>query len=193
MYDDIKLWILGGRIFKTNTSEHMLTVGTLQPQEVPPTCWDHMKTYFATKFPNSRSENDSVLVVVYKLSKRVVFTKKTVNAEYIVHLFWKYVLYKHGGPNNLMSHRYPRFTTEYWPALTTSLVITRNLSTSDHPQNGRTTVEFYPGTCCNASGNHSNKPVIWDRYFPELEFELNASRHQSTKLTLFEIYIGPIP
>lgn len=63
----------------------------MSPHDIPTRCWEHITTDFVTEFPLSVSErgHDAVMVVVEKLSKRVVLIamNKTMGAKEVSHLF----------------------------------------------------------------------------------------------------------
>lgn len=67
------------------------------------------------------------------------------------------------------------------------------MATTDHPETDgqsersiQTLIEVLQPTI-------QSEPQDWDRYLPAMEFEINASRQESTKLSPFEIDIGRIP
>ena len=83
MYSEVKRLVVGCRTCQANKIEHARLAGLLQPHNVPNRCWDHVTTDFITELPTTKNGFDSILVMVEKLSKRVIFTptRKKVTAE----------------------------------------------------------------------------------------------------------------
>lgn len=111
MFEDIQRQVAGCKICLANKIERRKKSGLLIPQDVPQRCWKHITADFVTEFPKSNMGSDSVLVVVDKLSKRVVLiARKKNSAEEVVHLFEVNVFSKYGVPEKLTSDRDPKFT-----------------------------------------------------------------------------------
>lgn len=92
----------------------------------------------------------------------------------------------------LTSDREPYFTAAYWSDMTSFLGISRNNSTSYHPKTFMKSYNSILTLSSTLRGTIKEYLQHWDRYLPELEFELNASLHHSTKLAPFEVDIGRI-
>lgn len=141
-------------------------------------CWEHITADFLTEFLVSRKCNDSVLVVVYKLSKRLIFIPTTtdVTSQEVHQLLEAQVLPKHGVPSKLTSVRDQKFTAGYSETVIKSEGIGLNMYSTAHPETDGQS-ERSVQTLCNIV-----RPVIqiekenWDGLPPELEFELNSTK-----------------
>ena len=91
---------------------------------------------FITGLPRNQNQNDSIMVVVDKLSKEAHFipVKTTYKAANIADIFLKHIFRLHGVPKVIISDRDPKFTGNFWKSLFKGLNTTLNFSTSFHPQ-----------------------------------------------------------
>lgn len=195
MFEDIQRWVASCKVCLMNKHERQRTAGLLAPHDVPKRCWEHVTADFVTEFPTSTRGFDAVLVVVEKLSKRVVFipTRKDVTAEEVAKMFEAHIFSKFGIPKKLSSDRDPKFTAAYWKTMMEASGVTLNMSTTGHPQTDgqseraiQTLIEVLRPTV-------QSEPTNWDAFLPLLEFELNATRQESSQLTPFEIEMGRLP
>ena len=91
---------------------------------------------FITGLPRNQNQNDSIMVVVDKLSKAAHFIpiKTTYKATNIADIFLKKIFRLHGVPKVIILDRDPKFTGNFWKSLFKVLNTTLNFSTSFHPQ-----------------------------------------------------------
>ena len=94
-----------------------------------------MSLDFIIGLPRNQNLNDSIMVVVDKISKAMHFipVKTTYNAANIVDIFVKQIFHLHGIPKVIISNRDPMFTGNFWKSLFKGLNTTLNFSTSFHP------------------------------------------------------------
>ena len=96
---------------------------------------------FITGLPKKKRNNDSIMVVVDKLSKAAHFipVQSTYKATHIAHIFMQNVFKLHGLPKTIISDRDVKFTSAFWKTLFADLGTQLNFSTTYHPQtNGQT-------------------------------------------------------
>ncbi|MBW0486394.1 hypothetical protein O181_026109 [Austropuccinia psidii MF-1] len=88
-----------------------------------------------TQLPLSNSF-DSILVIVDRFSKMAVFipTISSITSLDLAHLFIKNIFSKHGLPSSIVSDRGSLFVSSFWTNLCQQLKISRDLSTSYHPE-----------------------------------------------------------
>ena len=91
---------------------------------------------FITGLPKSKKQNDSIFIVIDKLSKAAHFiliksTYKTMN---IADIFLKEIFRLHGIPKAIILDRDVKFTGNFWRSLFSRLETQLNFSTAYHPQ-----------------------------------------------------------
>ena len=118
---------------KDRTSTSSWVIATLP---IPSWKWEIISLDFITGLPKNQNQNDSIMVVVVKLSKAAHFiaVKTTFKAANIVDIFLKQIFRPHGVPKVIISNRDPKFTGNFRKSLFKGLNTTLNFSTSFHPQ-----------------------------------------------------------
>jgi DNA-binding transcriptional regulator WhiA len=91
---------------------------------------------FVTKLPKTMKKNDSIMVVVDKLTKATHFipVKTTHKAKNIVEIYMKEVSRIHGVPMEIVLDKDPNFTSNFWKGLFKGFGMDLNLSTMYHPE-----------------------------------------------------------
>ena len=76
------------------------------------------------------------MVVVDKLTKEAHFisVKYTHKTDGIAKIFMKEILKLHGFPNAIVSHKDPKFSSNFWKGLFADLCTKLNFNNSYHPQ-----------------------------------------------------------
>jgi hypothetical protein len=147
---------------------------------------------FITGLPKTQKQNDSIMVVIDKLSKYAHFihVNSTFKAINIVEIFMKEIFRLHGIPKMVISDRDVKFTFAFWKELFAGLNTNLNFSMIYHPQmdgqNEMTNqiiddmLHMYVRT----------KPNKWEDYLHLVEFAYNNGYQTSTKLSPFEVMYG---
>ena len=93
-------------------TKHQQPASLLQPLPIPSCKWEIISLYFITGLPKNQNQNDSIMVVVDKLSKAAHFipVKTTFKAANIADIFRKQIFRLHGVPKVIISDRDPKFT-----------------------------------------------------------------------------------
>ena len=112
---------------------HQHPAGLLQLLPIPSWKWEIISLEFIIGLPRNQNLNDSIMVVVDKLSKEAHFilVKTTYKDVNITNIFLKQIFRLHGIPKVIISDRDPKFTGNFWKSL--GLNTTLNFSTSFHP------------------------------------------------------------
>ena len=115
--------------------------GLLQSLKIATTRWEHLSMDLITSLPKTAAGNDSILVVVDRLSKIAHFipVQETISAPKLAKVFEKEVVRLHGVPRSIVTDRDPKFISEFWAKFTAKLGIKRCLSTAYHPQTDKQT------------------------------------------------------
>jgi hypothetical protein len=98
--------------------EHRHPASFLQPLPIPEWKWEVVTMDFITKLPRTNKQHDSIMVVVYKLTK---------NAHFIL------VKITHKA-TNIVSDRDLKFTSKFWKGLFNGFGAKLNFSTTYHPE-----------------------------------------------------------
>jgi len=173
-------------------AEHQHPAGLLQPLPIPEWKWEIISLDFITGLPKNAKENDSIMVVVDKLSKAAHFIpiKSTFKAVNIVEFFMKEIFRIHGIPKMVISNRDAKFTGNFWKALFKGLDTQLNFSTVFHPQTDGQT-EWVNRILEDMLRMYvMNQPKKWEEYLHLVEFAYNNHFQASAKFSPFEILYG---
>ena len=131
---------------------------------------------FIIGLPKIVKQNDSIIVVVAKLSKGSHFIplKSTYKAIIIADIFMKEIFRLHGVPKIVILDRDAKFIGNFWKVLFKGLAMQLNFSTTYHPQTDRQTKRL----------NHlledmlriyvMDKPCKWEYYLHLVHLNITA-------------------
>nr|GEX34010.1 putative reverse transcriptase domain-containing protein [Tanacetum cinerariifolium] len=90
-------------------AEHQKPSGLLVQPEIPQWKWDNITTDFVTKLPKAQRRNDTIWVVVDRLTKSAYFLpmKETDPMDKLARLYLKEVVTRHGIPVSIICDRDP--------------------------------------------------------------------------------------
>eukprot|EP00253_Pinus_taeda_P018433 PITA_18433 len=173
-------------------AEHQHPAGLLQPLPIPEWKWETISMDFITGLPRTKKGNDSIMVVVDKLSKAAHFipAQSTYKAVQIAHLFMQNVFRLHGLPKVIISDRDVKFTSTFWRTLFVELGTQLNFSTAYHPQTDGQTERVNQVLEDMLRAYVMLKPGQWEEYLHLVEFAYNNGYHTSTQLSPFEVLYG---
>ncbi|GKC83403.1 putative reverse transcriptase domain-containing protein [Tanacetum coccineum] len=154
--------------------------------------WGNITIDFVTKLPKTTSGQDTIWVIVDRLTKSAHFLpmKETDSMEKLTRQYLKEVVSRHGVPVLIISDRDSKFTSHFWKSLNEALGTQLDMSTAYHPQTDgqseRTiqTLEDMLRACV------MDFEKGWDRHLPLIEFSYNNSYHTSIKAAPFEALYG---
>ncbi|GJQ94961.1 putative reverse transcriptase domain-containing protein [Tanacetum coccineum] len=173
-------------------AEHQKPSGLLVQPEIPQWKWDNITMDFVTKLPRTQSGNDTIWVIVDRLTKSAHFLpmRETDPMDKLARLYLKEVVTRHGIPVSIICDRDPRFASNFWRSFQKALGTRLDMSTAYHPetdgQSERTiqTLEDMLRACVIDFGNG------WEGHLPLIEFSYNNSYHASIKAAPFEALYG---
>ncbi|GJR54319.1 putative reverse transcriptase domain-containing protein [Tanacetum coccineum] len=98
--------------------------------------WPHMKAEIATYLPKTSTGQDTIWVIVDRLTKSANFLpmKETDSMEKLSRQYLKEVVSRHGAPVLIISDRDSKFTSHFWKSLNEALGTQLDMSTAYHPQ-----------------------------------------------------------
>ena len=116
-------------------AEHKLPGGELQKIELPEWKWEQITMDFVTGLPRTTSGNDSIWVIVDRLTKSAHFVaiKVTHSVEKLAELYVNQVVKLHGVPKAIISDRDGRFTSRFWASVHSAMGLRLKFSTAFHP------------------------------------------------------------
>ena len=115
---------------------HQRPAGLLQPLQIPEWKWDSVGMDFITGLPTSSRGNDSIWVIVDRLSKVAHFlpVKTTYQSLKLAELYIARIVSLHGVPKNIVSDRGTQFTSRFWKKVQEGLGTRLDFSTAYHPR-----------------------------------------------------------
>ncbi|KAJ0919921.1 putative nucleotidyltransferase, Ribonuclease H [Helianthus annuus] len=172
--------------------EYQKPAGLLQQPKIPQWKWEEISMDFVTSLPRSQRGNDTIWVIVDRLTKSAHFLaiKETDKISTLTDVYLKEVVSRHGVPTSIISDRDARFTSELWQAMHKSFGSRLDMSTAYHPQTDgqseRTiqTLGDMLRACVIDFGN------AWEKHLPLVEFSYNNSYHTSIQAAPFEALYG---
>ncbi|GJY66263.1 putative reverse transcriptase domain-containing protein [Tanacetum coccineum] len=173
-------------------AEYQKPSGLLVQLVIPVWKWENITIDFITKLPKTTSGQDTIWVIVDRLTKSAHFLpmKEADTMEKLTRQYLKEVVSRHGVPVSIISDRDSKFTSHFWKSLNEALGTQLDMSTAYHPQTDgqseRTiqTLEYMLRACVMDFGKG------WERHLPLIEFSYNNSYHTSTKAAPFEALYG---
>eukprot|EP00253_Pinus_taeda_P017455 PITA_17455 len=173
-------------------AEHQHPAGLLQPLPIPKWKWETISMEFITGLPKSKKNNDSIMVVVDKLSKSAHFipVQSTYRAMQIAHVFMQNIFKLHGLPKTIISDRDIKFTSVFWKTLFEELRTQLNFSTAYHPQTDGQIERVNQVVEDMLRAYVMQQPTKWEDYLHLVEFAYNNGYHTSFLMSPFEVFYG---
>jgi hypothetical protein len=172
--------------------EHQKPSGLLKPLAIPVWKWEDISMGFVVGLPRTPKGNDSVWVIVDRLTKVAHFVpvKTWYTTEKLAELYVEHILRLHGTPRSIVSDRGPQFVSKFWQSFHKLMGTTLNYSTTFHPQtHGQTervnqVLEDMLRACALTYGTD------WESSLPYAEFSYNNNIKASLRMAPFEALYG---
>eukprot|EP00253_Pinus_taeda_P032776 PITA_32776 len=173
-------------------AENQHPAGLLQPLPIPEWKWETITMDFITGFPKSKKNNDSIMVVVDKLSKSSNFipVQSTYRAAQIANVFMQNISKLHRLPKTIISNCDVKFTSVFWRTLFEGLGTQLNFSTAYHPQTDGQTERVNQVVEDMLRSYVMQQPTRWEEYLHLVEFAYNNGYHASLRMSPFEVLYG---
>ena len=169
--------------------------GELQSLPVPKDTWTSISMDFITGLPTTERGNNSIMVVVDRMSKMVhlIATVQSVTAQGVAQLFQDRIFALHGVPDDIISDRDSKFTSAFWKNLQKLLGTNLNLSTAFHPQTDGQTERM--NSTLEDMLRHYVSPdqKDWDNFLSLAEFSMNRCYKSSIDCSPFQLVYGKNP
>src|SRR6266576_2847755 len=110
--------------------------GLLHPLDIPMWKWEDISLDFVDGLPRSRKGNESIWVIVDRLTKSAHFIPLPVTRDMrlICDKYIREVVRLHGVPLSIVSDRDVLFTSRFWKGLQEAMGTDLEMSTAYHPQ-----------------------------------------------------------
>jgi hypothetical protein len=172
--------------------EHRNPEGLLQPFPILKWKCDVFIVDFMTKLPRTMKQNDSIMVVVDKLTKATHFipVKTTQKAKNIAKHYVKEVVRLHVVSKKIFLDRDPKFTSIFWKGSFKGFGTNLNLSTTYHPKSDGKTQRNNMIIEGMLRMYVMDQPSKWEYYIHLFEFSYNNGYDNSLKMSPFEDLYG---
>ncbi|GKD82078.1 putative reverse transcriptase domain-containing protein, partial [Tanacetum coccineum] len=156
------------------------------------TYWENITMDFVTKLPKTSSGQDTIWVIVDRLTKSAHFLpmKETNSTEKLTRPYLKEVVSRHGVPFSIIFYRDSKFTSHLWKSLNEALGTQLDMSTVYHPQTDGQSERTIQTLVDMLRACVMDFRKGWDRRLPLIEFSYNNSYHTSIKAAPFEALYG---
>ncbi|GJY47263.1 putative reverse transcriptase domain-containing protein [Tanacetum coccineum] len=117
-------------------AEHQKPSGLLVQPAIPQWKWENITMDFVTKLPRTQSGNDTIWVIVDRLTKSAHFLpmRETDPMDKLARLYLKEVVTRHGIPVSIICDRDPRFTSNFWRSFQKAMGTRLDMSMTYHPE-----------------------------------------------------------
>ncbi|GJX23315.1 putative reverse transcriptase domain-containing protein [Tanacetum coccineum] len=117
-------------------AEHQKPSGLLVQLEIPQWKWDNITVDFVTKLPRTQSGNDTIWVIVDRLTMYAYFLpmRETDPMDKLARLYLKEVVTRHGIPVSIICDCDPRFASNFWRSFQKAMGTQLDMSMAYHPQ-----------------------------------------------------------
>ncbi|GJU30774.1 putative reverse transcriptase domain-containing protein [Tanacetum coccineum] len=117
-------------------AEYQKPFGLLVQPKIPQWKWENITMDFVTKLPKMASGQDTIWVIVDRLTKSAHFLpmKETDSMEKLTRQYSKEVVSRHGVPVLIISDRDSKFTSHFWKSLNEAQGTQLDMSMAYHPQ-----------------------------------------------------------
>uniref|UniRef100_A0A2N9FDG8 RNA-directed DNA polymerase n=1 Tax=Fagus sylvatica TaxID=28930 RepID=A0A2N9FDG8_FAGSY len=172
--------------------EHQRPGGLLQPLPIPEWKWEHISMDFVTGFPRTPSGNDSIWVIVDRLTKSAHFLaiKVGLSLERLAKLYVNEIMRLHGVPITIVSDRDRRFVSQFWKKLHMAMGTNLNFSIAFHPQTdeqSERTIQILKDMLRACAIDFRGS---WEEHLPLVEFAYNNSYQASIQMAPYEALYG---
>lgn len=178
-----------------NKASSAKPAGLLQPLPIPGRRWESISMDFIVELPVSKSGNDTILVIVDRLTKmtHIVPCKSTITAPEVAELFIKEVVRLHGWPSSIVSDRDKLFVSDFWRHLQTAFGAKLQMSSAYHPQTDGQTERM--NKTLEDTLRHYIGPFQdnWEQLLPMAEFSINNAISDASGATAFLLNYGQHP
>ncbi|POM81554.1 Putative retroelement [Phytophthora palmivora] len=182
----IRVYVSSCEVYQRIKSRTTKPPGLLRSHPIPSARWTHLAMDFIVALPKTTSGFDAIMITI-------IPTTTTATALETAQLYRDRVFVLHGLPEEVLSDRDSKFTSDLWTTLCEMLGTRQNLTAAFRQQaNGTTeranrTIENFLGAFSNSNCDD------WDTMLSSAEFAYNSRYQASIKMSPFQAYLGYLP
>jgi len=189
---DVAIYVTRCFTYQQVKAEHQRPAGVLQPLAIPEWKWSKISMDFIIGLPRSRTGNDSIWVVVDRLTKSAHFipVKTTFTTDRLARIYIQEIVRLHGVADSFVSDRGATFTSRFWRSFQETIGTELDYSSPFHPQtDGQTErvnqiLEDIPRAY--VIDFHGS----WEEHFSLVEFAYNNSYRSTIRMAQYEALYG---
>ncbi|KAF7365343.1 Retrovirus-related Pol polyprotein from transposon opus [Mycena venus] len=165
--------------------------GYLTPNPIPTRPYESISLDLIVNLPWS-GEFNAILVVVDRLTKHASFIPTTsgLTAQGFADLFVSHTVSRFGLPDSIIADRDPRWTSDFWAAVTAAIKTKMSLSSSHHPQHDGQTENVNRQLETMLRAYVRKDRADWADWLKLMEFAYNSNVHASIGTTPFFLLYG---
>jgi hypothetical protein len=169
-------------------ASHLKTAGVLQSLPIPSWKWEDVSMDFIVGLPNTSQKNDSIWVIVDRLTKTTHFlpVHTTYNTKKYAEIYLDHIVCLH----TIISDRGAQFIARFWEQLQHSLGTKLIRSSAYHPQTDGQTERINQILEDMLRAYVIQYDKNWDKCLAVAEFSYNNSYQSSLKMAPFEALYG---
>ncbi|WVZ95060.1 LOW QUALITY PROTEIN: hypothetical protein U9M48_040865 [Paspalum notatum var. saurae] len=166
-------------------AEHQKPAGLLQPLPIPVWKWNEVGMDFVTGLPKTPKGNDSIWVIVDRLTKTAHFlpVQTNYNGARLAKIYIENIVKLHGIPSKIVSNRGTQFTSRFG-RVCMKLWAPIWISTDGQTERVNQIMEDMLRACVLTYGKD------WESSLPYAEFSYNNGRQTSLGMAPFEAQYG---
>lgn len=165
--------------------------GFLIPNPIPHRPYQSISMDLIVNLPWS-GEYNAIFVVVDRLSKHAQFLPTTtgLTSKGFTYMFVRNVACRFGLPDSIITDRDPRWTSDFWNAVTKFIKTKMSLSSSHHPQHDGQTEIVNKKLETMLRAYVASDRSDWAEWLHILEFAYNSTPHASTGVAPYLLLYG---
>ncbi|POM66216.1 Gag-pol [Phytophthora palmivora] len=195
MEKSIRVYVSSCEVCQRIKSRTTKPPGLLRSHPIPSARWTHLAMGFIVAMPKTTSGFGAIMIVIDRLSKRAHFipTTTTATALETAQLYRDREFVLHGLPEEVLSDRDSKFTSDLWTTLC-EMLVTRQELTAAFRQQANGIMERVNQTIENFLRAFSNSNCDdWDTMLSLAEFAYNSRYQASIKMSPFQADLGYLP
>ena len=173
-------------------AKHQRQVRMLKPLLIPKWKRDKIAMNFILGFPKTPSGEDSIWVVVDRLTKSAHFIPMKIKdpMDKLARLYVQNVICLHGVPQAIISERDSHFTLRFWQSLQKEMGINLKFSTAFHPQTDGQSEQTNQISEDMLQACMFEFKGSWIQYMSLIEFAYNNSYQVTIEMPPYEAIYG---